>query len=252
MVQRILSVVALLACSVLSASAEEQYNWSGLYLGAHGGYGWGDTASRKNPYPGCTDCNPLDFDPEGGLVGGQMGYNFQFQNVVLGVEGDWSFMKLQGDQQDAFFDPRYETEISGLGSVRGRLGIGFGRLLPYLTAGYAWADAELSCTDAYNRGYGCGADYPSMSASRDQTLEGLVYGGDIEWAIASNRSLRGEYLRYDLDGQELNFARREEPAPLLRAAPSPAKLKSDLDVDVVRFGVNYKFDGYERSPVPLK
>src|SRR4051794_538767 len=50
------------------------YNWSGFYLGAHGGWGFGHG----------------DFD-DGFVVGGQLGVNWQFNNFVLGAEGDGSF-----------------------------------------------------------------------------------------------------------------------------------------------------------------
>ena len=50
------------------------YNWSGFYIGAHGGWGFGDGA----------------FD-DGFVVGGQLGVNWQFNNFVLGAEGDGSF-----------------------------------------------------------------------------------------------------------------------------------------------------------------
>ena len=51
------------------------YNWSGFYIGAHGGWGFGDGA----------------FD-DGFVVGGQLGVNWQFNSFVLGAEGDGSFV----------------------------------------------------------------------------------------------------------------------------------------------------------------
>ena len=64
------------------------YNWSGFYIGAHGGWGFGDGA----------------FD-DGFVVGGQLGVNWQFNNFVLGVEGDGSFVDW-GATDSVEHDPR--------------------------------------------------------------------------------------------------------------------------------------------------
>src|SRR5215468_2271954 len=65
------------------------YNWSGFYLGINGGGGWGDSA-----WTGQTGT----FDVSGGLIGGTLGYNWQFGQTVVGLEGDlqWSDIKGSG------------------------------------------------------------------------------------------------------------------------------------------------------------
>ena len=48
------------------------YNWTGFYVGASAGYGWGTaTASTSSAF---------NISPDGGLVGGQIGYNYQLPN----------------------------------------------------------------------------------------------------------------------------------------------------------------------------
>src|SRR3954454_17421689 len=56
------------------------YNWSGFYIGAHGGWGFGN---------GEANGDPVD---DGFVVGGQIGVNWQFNQFVLGIEGDGSFV----------------------------------------------------------------------------------------------------------------------------------------------------------------
>jgi outer membrane immunogenic protein len=85
------------------------YNWSGFYIGAHGGWGFADG----------------DFE-DGFVVGGQLGVNWQFNNFVLGAEGDGSFVDW-GD-------------TSAVGTVRLRGGLALDRFLPYVTGGAAFGD----------------------------------------------------------------------------------------------------------------
>jgi outer membrane immunogenic protein len=87
------------------------YNWSGFYIGAHGGWGFGDGA----------------FD-DGFVVGGQIGINWQWNNFVLGVEGDGSFVDF--------------GSVDSVESIRGRAGIAFDRFLAYGTGGAAFADFD--------------------------------------------------------------------------------------------------------------
>ena len=85
------------------------YNWSGFYIGAHGGYGFGDGA----------------FD-DGIVIGGQIGVNWQWNSFVLGVEGDGSWVDFGG--------------ADAIGSARLRGGFAFDRVLVYATGGAAFDD----------------------------------------------------------------------------------------------------------------
>ncbi len=60
-------------------------NWSGLYAGVNGGYGW--------------SANTDNLDPAGGFGGGQIGYNFQRGNIVFGVEADTATTALAARSQ---------------------------------------------------------------------------------------------------------------------------------------------------------
>lgn len=65
------------------------YGWTGFYIGVNGGYGWSDrnvdyTANDPNillrtcgGLSGSTCASPASFNSNGGVAGGQIGYNWQ-------------------------------------------------------------------------------------------------------------------------------------------------------------------------------
>ncbi len=123
----------------------------------------------------------------GSAIGLTAGYNHRVGNIVVGVEGDVS---LGRRDDSAFHDARQ------YGTVRARAGYAFGNLLPYVTAGYAGA----------------------RFAGFDGVSHGFAYGAGAEFAISGPWSIKGEWIRMDVD------------APVERYRS-----------DVVRGGVNYRF-----------
>ncbi|EFG9152987.1 porin family protein, partial [Escherichia coli] len=60
------------------------FSWTGAYVGAQAGYGWGDSSAIRSPVYA-----RLPYDPDGFLGGVYVGFNYQFpNNIVLGLEGD--------------------------------------------------------------------------------------------------------------------------------------------------------------------
>jgi outer membrane immunogenic protein len=144
--------------------------WAGFYVGGHIGYGEGDFDHRQdlnyfdNLDPGEDDSYSFrtSLSPDG-LVGGvQGGYNWQINQLVLGIEADISFTDwghsssvfnsddvldlggLGGLDPDEYAFGRASADIDFLASVRGRLGFAMNNLLVYGTGGIAWADADAS------------------------------------------------------------------------------------------------------------
>ena len=65
------------------------YDWSGVYVGVHAGYGGG----MKD-----WDARTTDFVARGALVGGQVGINRQISSFVFGLELDGSWADMSGSQ----------------------------------------------------------------------------------------------------------------------------------------------------------
>src|SRR5215469_12663260 len=181
------------------------YNWSGFYLGANGGGGWGSSWWQSHS---------TSIDLSGAQVGGTAGYNRQFGNAVLGVEGDIDWSNLKGTS-GAGPCPGCSTSDSWLSTVRGRAGYSFGTVMPYLTGGLAAGDIRASAP-----GFG----------GASTTNAGWTIGGGIEIALPGNWTAKAEYLHVDLGSFNCGPS----------CGPSPTNNVSIHD-DIVRAGVNYRF-----------
>jgi outer membrane immunogenic protein len=155
------------------------YNWTGFYLGINGGGGWG-----KSQWDGIDK-----FDISGGLIGGTIGYNWQFGQLVAGAEGDIDWSSIKGTTV-VRCAPGCATRNDWLATVRGRVGYAFNRFLPYLTAGLAVGDIN--------------ATLPGLPAG-SVTRAGWTVGGGVEVGIVSNVSVKAEYLYFDLGSFNCGF-----------------------------------------------
>lgn len=181
------------------------FSWTGLYVGAHLGYGWSDIDWQEVPAFSGTH------DGSGWLAGGQIGYNWQRGRFVYGVEADISSSWIDGGT------PCCGHSINWLSSVRGRAGVTSfdNRWLFYATGGGAWADVDYS-----SPGFG----------SYSNTHFGWVAGAGIERALTSSLTARVEYLYYGFDGVT---------APAGALGPGATNL--DPTTQTIRFGLNFKF-----------
>ncbi len=159
-------------------------NWSGFYAGLHGGYGWAGDLSGVIAGDATTTSDDIfvETDVGGPILGGQAGYNWQFDPVVLGIEGDASWSGIGPADETALFD---EDVVDFLGSARLRAGIGLDRLLIYGTGGLGFA----------------GINETSQGDGDDFHL-GWTAGAGAEFLITDSVSLGGQYLHYGFDGDD--------------------------------------------------
>jgi outer membrane immunogenic protein len=196
------------------------YDWSGFYAGVHAGYGWAKSESD--------DLFAYDVEPEGWLGGLQAGYNHQFaNNVVIGVEADVSLADL-GDSR-LFTDPIASTtaaaEIKATGTVRGRIGYAFDRVLPYVTAGIGWAVQDVD----YHQDFGFGL---FTDIDQTKTHVGWTVGAGLEGALSDRWTAKVEYLYSDLGSEEYTGTQN--------FGSFPADI--DLSTQTVKIGLNYQFN----------
>lgn len=184
--------------------APAPFNWTGFYIGIHGGGAWldhkqtiavvgGGGLGICGIAPGPADCT---VDKFGGAFGGLAGYNFQSGRVVYGIEVDGSWLSLKGSKAFApvplVVDPlTIHAKVNWLATVRGRLGITMSPTLLYVTGGAAFGGVKSGWFDA------AAAPFQN-AASIDKTAVGWVAGGGIEHAFANNWLVRVEGLYHDL------------------------------------------------------
>jgi outer membrane immunogenic protein len=167
------------------------FNWTGFYAGVHGGWGWGEANNA---------------DISGYAVGGQIGYNYQLvSDLTFGVETDISITGIDGPAAGGIYTTDY------IGTLRGRLGYAFDRVLLYATGGFAYA----------------GGDLRVAGLSNDQSHYGYALGMGIEGMITPNVSVRLEYLYTDFGSRTYQTL----------GGPVGVGFSSSL----LRAGVNYRF-----------
>jgi opacity protein-like surface antigen/outer membrane receptor protein involved in Fe transport len=172
------------------------YNWTGFYFGAEGGYGW--QRSTGTLATGAVS-TPYDYSVTGPLAGSFVGWNFQFNRLVLGVEGDWQWSNLTGNSQTlaplgatgALPAGRFtvSTTTKDYGSIRGRLGVTFDRFLIFGTAG--WTVGNPSTAFALTGA----APFVSIGGKSN----GWTAGGGVEYAITDTILGRIEYRYTNLE-----------------------------------------------------
>ena len=145
------------------------YNWTGFYVGANGGGAWGNSWWQSQS---------TQINLSGAQAGGTAGYNRQFGNAVLGLEGDVDWSNLSGTSGSTLC-PGCSTSDSWLSTVRGRAGYAIDRWLPYVTAGLAVGDI--------------GATVPGLPGG-SITTAGWTVGAGLEVGVIGNVSVKAEYL----------------------------------------------------------
>jgi high affinity Mn2+ porin len=208
------------ASHLTKAPPKPVIDWTGLYFGAHTGFGGGRSAATLvDP---ATTTGRHDF---GGIMGGlQAGYNVQLSlGLLLGAEADISFPSyiesnsIVSSLATARSDIKQQWDF--VGTARGRIGYTSGSWLAYATGGLAWA----------------GERYLNSLPSGDQEKAlnirlGWAAGAGLEYAFAQHWSARLEYLYYQFDKANVQF-------------PSATQYATTMDFQAIRVGINRKLDG---------
>lgn len=244
------------------AIAQQGGNWTGFYIGGDVGYGWGSygasnaagtivtTNGGSAPYA----FNAVSGHGNGVTGGIQLGYNWQVERAVLGIEADWQYLDSRvGTGNSAIAVPVFiGGNFSGTTSVstdwyatfRGRVGYAFGPALLYATGGIALTETKLSANATgsilTNLAPPILGPLGSINASDSAVLVGYAVGGGLEYALGAGWSVKGEYLHmgFGTNGYSLTGS-LQSPAGLTGVIATHVDIKPSFDI--ARVGVNYRF-----------
>jgi outer membrane immunogenic protein len=222
------------------------YSWTGFYVGVNGGYSWGRSNATVDPT--VVFATNIRHDVDGGLGGGQIGYNWQVNpKWLLGVEADIQGTGERGSSVDTLPSIRLpgigitgtatsNTSFPWFATFRGRVGwLPDPSLLLYATGGAAVGEVKFNTQTTLTaqlfdgntpRGAPILAVGPTVFDSN--TRVGWTVGGGIEKKFDPHWSAKLEYLYIDL-GSATYFGGTAD------------ETRVSFHDHVFRAGINYEF-----------
>jgi len=280
-VLRILVACALASMAVWSPAHAQgygtapagSYNWSGWYLGANAGWGW----RSENPYPsdayytnlgvtGYGSGTPSLSKHDGFTAGATLGYQYQFNWFVLGVDYDVQYAGIAGNPRNATtnfaasngsgggapivingityapgtqlytagnYDPSDGDSNRWIGLARVRAGVAMNRWLLFATGGLAYRFSYETMDPYVVQPNGSVITYSGYNKA---DAWGWVIGGGAEYGVSDWITAKVEYLHMDFGA-----ATYIDPVATT-AVGSPVLYKYDREVDMVRAGVSFRFN----------
>jgi outer membrane immunogenic protein len=236
------------AAIAVKAPVAAVWSWSGFYVGAHAGYGWGhDPSAASVPFAEVNETDlilpvMMNGPNSHGYVGGfQAGANWQSGRILGGLEIDLSTTGIKGSTSASGFDV-FGSPVAGsrtekfdlLGSARARLGyLVSPDLWLYGTGGLAWTRFEQTVMDHNLNG--------TIIATAPSWRFGWVAGAGGELRLwNSNWLARLEYLHYDFGNSGSIFQGFNSTQFGLET--DTLVTSRHLTADVVRAGLDYKFN----------
>lgn len=256
----------------------QERSWNGFYVGGNAGY-WGSQTNKVSTSGSASYINPefelgasnianalaqmatnkSSLNAYGVIGGGQVGYNYEANRVLVGLHVDFDGLTnsnntttLQKAVNLVDFDESYagslavKESINFLGTVRARLGYLYDTtLLLYATGGFAYGNVTLDTTWTAQESLGP-LVFPTISAQNNttKTLAGWTAGAGIEWLFKPNWSTMFEYTYYSLNNFNVpvTLAQINEsvsPPALWGSATTNTSLS--LSIWSIRVGINYHF-----------
>jgi outer membrane immunogenic protein len=226
------------------------YNWQGYYVGANIGWSRASSDISWSPDPtafqfisnGVTfsDVGPISSASKNtltsnGAAGGiQTGYNWQWGNVVAGIEGDVTFMRNNANVTVGLPPPSQQALLSQtarldwLVTVRPRVGYAWDNWLLYVTGGWAMGKAVFSDQLTATTG-------EVLGTAMSRELGGWTVGAGVEYGLVSGWSLKAEYLYTDLGSAAVLMG----PGVF----GSTAGTNHTMTDQIARIGFNFRFGG---------
>jgi outer membrane immunogenic protein len=236
------------------------WSWTGFYIGVNAGWkGINSAGMASAPNDAATagfnaGCIAAGACPQnygnasgnGFIGGGQVGYNWQFQNYLVGLETDFDGTTARATRNIGVTAPGFfpfvgsqSTRENYLGTVRGRVGVlATPSLLAYVTGGYAYSSVNRSWAGSFP-GFGS-----AWAGSATNIVSGWTAGAGLEWAVGNGFLLGAEYLYVRLDGGNSFLTTTQNAGCAPGGVPSCTFniTPSSFNDNVVRARLSYKFN----------
>ena len=231
--------------------------WCGWYIGLNAGWvgssgnnfsnagtdtdgGGLGTVLAAGAIPGSVSTSVSGF-----IGGGQIGYNWQVSNWLVGLEGDFDGVSAKKTTTVVFpgsaafvpFTTTYTRQLDWLSTVRGRVGVlASSNLLLYVTGGVAIGEVKTGNALICPVCAPPASTEPTTVNSNTNTKAGGTVGGGIEWMVAPHWSIKAEYLY-------ANLGRTNSTITYTYGAASVSTLTSSVrnSYNIARAGVNWHF-----------
>ena len=168
---------------------ERPSDWSGVYFGVQSGYTWSSIDATYINGGGVFK-NSWNHDEQ--TVGGQIGVQHQFGQIVVGVEGDLSMAFLGKDASETCPNVAVvcHARFNDVLTAGGRLGYAMGHWMPYVAGGYANGSFNRSTV----------APVTQITLDQDHARHsGWYIGGGADMVISPGWTVGLEYRHYEFD-----------------------------------------------------
>jgi outer membrane immunogenic protein len=209
---------------MIAPAPPPECTWTGFYLGINGGVYWARSVTVGDGFEETPDTS-VTLKDTGVIGGGQIGYDWQFNRFVLGVEAgggglDFDQSETQFGGNDNFAHAKYDAYAQ----FTGRVGWTWNKLLFYGKGGVGWVNILNEAADLDGHSF----DRETYSSHRDFEFSWIA-GGGIEWMWNCNWSLRAEYDYYGID--DSHSTNRD---------PDNNHFRHDHELQAFTVGLNYR------------
>jgi outer membrane immunogenic protein len=238
---------------VKAPSPEPALSWTGFYIGANGGAGWGTSESQADvgtfvnqlvtlnggTSPSLVLSVPGPQVNYNGFLGGvDVGYDWQSGIFLFGIEGDFDGSSMKGNTECVLVF-NCSVKHDWVADITGRLGlIAQNNVLLYVKGGWAWADSQYNIGNSIT--FGTPPTTLAANASASGTLGGGLLGVGAEYMITPNLFARLEYDHIEFENQTFGFGITTTP-PITGLKIPNLNVTIHDSMNIVKGGIDYKF-----------